>query len=352
MSRAFVVPRASAPSGGHTYNARVLQAWRQTPPPGGVVERVELDGAWPTPDDDARGRLAQVLREHEVTLVDGLVACCSPEEIAQATRAGHRVVVLVHLPLPAEVGLDEPEPAELAAAEAAALAAATRVVATSRWAADDLFRRYGARAAVASPGADPRPIATGSEPPHLLVLASLTRRKNHGTLVRALATLDDLPWTAAFVGPWSDDPAEAAQVAVRLQAAPPGRIEMPGPLVGTELDAQWARTDLLVLPSLAETFGLVVTEAHARGIPTIVAAGTGAVEALYGTDSDAPPDDTPVDVPGAAVDPTDPGAFAEALRHWLLDPSLRSQWRERARLRREHARPWAATARDLRKEME
>ena len=55
---------------------------------------------------------------------------------------------------------------------------------------------------------------------------------------------------------------------------------MPGALVGSALDQKWEAADLLVLPSRTETYGLVVVEALARGIPAVVTAGTGAIEAL------------------------------------------------------------------------
>ncbi|WCI07489.1 glycosyltransferase [Arthrobacter sp. OVS8] len=54
----------------------------------------------------------------------------------------------------------------------------------------------------------------------------------------------------------------------------------PGELRGGELEAEWAAADLSLLISRAETFGLVVTESIARGVPVVVRAGTGAVEAL------------------------------------------------------------------------
>ena len=57
---------------------------------------------------------------------------------------------------------------------------------------------------------------------------------------------------------------------------------VPGVLVGQALDQQWDIADLLVLTSRIETYGLVVVEALARGIPAVVSADTGAVEALQG----------------------------------------------------------------------
>ncbi|MGB8379824.1 MAG: glycosyltransferase, partial [Dermatophilaceae bacterium] len=159
------------------------------------------------------------------------------------------------------------------------------------------------------------------------------------TLLRALERLDDLEWTAAFVG----RPASgaAAQEWERHAAASPvrGRVEVPGPLVGPELEREWSRTDLLVLPSRVETFGLVVTEAFAHGIPALVGAGTGAVEALVGDGLDPPP--------GAAADPSDPEALAAALRAFLADPQVRDGWRQHALARRERLRPWSETAREV-----
>ncbi len=109
--------------------------------------------------------------------------------------------------------------------------------------------------------------------------------------------------------------------------------------MGPALEREWSRTDLLVLASRVETFGLVVTEAFAHGIPALVGAGTGAVEALVG-DALTPP-------PGAAADPSDPDALAAAVRAFLADPQLRGHWRQHALARREHLRPWSETAREV-----
>lgn len=336
----FLVPRATTPSGGHRYNERVARAAQTIGPPLSVVA---LEGDWPRLDGAARAEVAKILADSELTLLDGLIGCCCPREIEEATAAGRRVVVLVHLPLPAEIGLGAEESAALARVEARSLRAATRIITTSRWAAGDLLRRYGVRAAVAAPGVDVGPIARGSDPAHLLVLASLTPRKNHATLVQALTELTDLDWSAAFVGPPSPDPQEAAAVSASLATAPPGRVRIPGALLGEALEDEWSRADLLLLPSLAETYGLVVNEAHARGIPTIVAQGTGAVEALHGDD--------PSTAPGIAVDCRASGAIAAALRHWLENPQTRATWRDRALARRGVVRPWSHTARDVLKEL-
>ncbi|PLC11179.1 hypothetical protein AUQ48_01600 [Kocuria flava] len=123
----------------------------------------------------------------------------------------------------------------------------------------------------------------------------------------------------------------------------PARVRVPGPLTGAALEEQWAATDLLVLPSRAETYGMVVAEALAHGVPALVPAGTGAVEALDGT----PHGVGPAERAGAALDPADPTAWTTALRAWLADPALRERWRTAALARRRRLRRWSDTAHDV-----
>jgi glycosyltransferase involved in cell wall biosynthesis len=114
-------------------------------------------------------------------------------------------------------------------------------------------------------------------------------------------------------------------------------VRLTGPLAGAELDAAEDAADLMLLPSHAETWGMAVTEGLARGVPAVVAAGTGAEEALGRA-----PDGT---VPGAVVPPGDPQALAAALRH-LLGPG-RERAVAAARARRTTLGGWPDTARDV-----
>jgi glycosyltransferase involved in cell wall biosynthesis len=168
----------------------------------------------------------------------------------------------------------------------------------------------------------------------------LTPTKDQITLVRALGQLTDLGWSAELVGFDRADPGYAARVREEVDTAGlADRISITGPLIGPALDQRWDAADLLVLPSRVETFGLVVTEALARGVPTIVSAGTGAVEALeQGATAQRRA------TPGTAVPPGDPTALAEVLRRWLTDHELRRAWREAALMRRVTLPGWQQTA--------
>jgi glycosyltransferase involved in cell wall biosynthesis len=168
----------------------------------------------------------------------------------------------------------------------------------------------------------------------------LTPTKDQVTLVRAFAQLTDLAWLADLVGLDMADQGYAARVRHEIfEVGLADRIRVTGALTGPSLDQRWDAADLLVLPSRVETFGLVVTEALARGIPAIVSAGTGAVEALQ--QGATLPTDA---MPGTAVPPGDPTTLAAVLRRWLTEPTLRRAWRQSALARRGNLPGWQTTA--------
>ena len=124
-------------------------------------------------------------------------------------------------------------------------------------------------------------------------------------------------------------------LAARAEAAGIGdRICFPGVRIGDDLARAYAAADVLVLASRAETYGMVVTEALARGLPVIATAVGGLPEAL-GQTSDG-------HRPGLLVPPEDSDALAAALRDWLVDADLRQRLREAARERRSTLSGWDA----------
>ncbi|MDO5498302.1 MAG: glycosyltransferase family 4 protein [Propionibacteriaceae bacterium] len=341
----LIVPVQGQISGGQVFNTELARALGGA---GWAVEVREISGDWPSPTPAEREhvRVALTAPPGPVVAVDGIIGSACPDEIGAAVTAGVTVLVLVHMPLPAETGLPPDQQAALAELEARALHAASAVTACSHWSARDLHRRYPRLPAihVLTPGAEPAPVATGSEPPRLLMVGALTPVKNHATALAALAEVADLPWQALLVGPQRDGRVlEEVRRTLRTPALA-GRVGLPGELHGAALEGAWQGGDLLLVPSWAETFGLVVTEALAHGIPAVVARGTGAVEALTGTAAGAI---RPRAIPGAVADPGDPGAWAAILRAWLTDRTRREGWRRLAHERRRALRRWSDTAGDF-----
>jgi glycosyltransferase involved in cell wall biosynthesis len=284
------------PSGGNVYDRHVCDGLAATG--WSVYEHEDVERI---PDD-------------AVVVIDGLVAPAMPLREAQRLR----LVVLVHMPR------DDDR-------ERAVLEAATAVVTTSEWSRRRLLEQYALpadRVHVAPPGVDPAALAPGTAAGNaLLCVGAVTPLKGHDVLLDALATITDLSWRCECVGSLDIDAAFAAGLR-RLD----GRVTFPGPRTGAELDASYAAADLLVLPSRTEAYGMVVTEALARGVPVLAADVGGVTEALGDDDV------------GLLVAPEDPAALAAALRAWLSDAALRDRLRRAARERRQSLPEWPTTA--------
>jgi glycosyltransferase involved in cell wall biosynthesis len=322
------------PSGGNSYDRRVCDGLAER---GWSVDLHLVAGSWPHADAAAHRALAGAVAripDGAVALLDGLVASTAPETLVpQAGRL--RLVVLVHMPV-GPGGVD----GEAREREGAVLSAAASVITTSRWARRTVIDLYGLprdRVRVAEPGVDPARPAPGTPGGgSLLCVAAVTPGKGHDVLLDALAALTELPWRCRCVGSLDRDAAFAE--GLRLRAARGGlgeRIAFPGPAAGAALDRSYAGADLLVLPSRAETYGMVVTEALARGLP-VVAAGVGGVPEALGHGAGGAR-------PGVLVPPGDPTALAAALRAWLGDAALRKAWRRAARERLASLPRWSAT---------
>jgi len=322
------------PSGGNLFDNRVCHGLAAA---GWTVHVHAVPGSWPQPDAPSFAALASAvgrIPDGAVVLLDGLVASPAPEVLVP--EAGRlRLVALVHMPLghgTINNGARE--------REGALLSAVASVVATSGWARRllrELYSLPGDRVRVAEPGVDAADLASGTATAGaLLSVAAVTPGKGHDVLLDALSMLGDLRWHWQCVGSLERDPAFAEDLRRRaLDGGMRGRVRFSGPQTGTDLARSYDSADVLVLPSRAETYGMVVTEALARGLPVVAAEVGGVPEALgHGVDGARP---------GLLVPPADPGALRDALRLWLENEGLRRRLRRAARERRALLSPWSTT---------
>jgi glycosyltransferase involved in cell wall biosynthesis len=322
------------PSGGNAYDRRVCHGLAEA---GWSVRVHAVPGSWPRPGAASSAALAgavQQIPDGAVVLLDGLVASTAPEVLVpEASRL--RLVVLVHMPLGHGTG-DELDRTR----EGAVLSTAASVVTTSRWGRRTLLELYslpGDRVHVAEPGVDTADLAPGTETAGaLLSVAAAIPGKGHDVLLDALATMRGLPWHCVCVGSLDRDPAFVEDLRRRARdGGLAGRVRFSGPQTEADLAQSYAGADLLVLASRAETYGMVVTEALARGLPVVAAEVGGVPEAVgHGADGTRP---------GLLVPPGDPAALGAALRAWLGDAELRRRLRRAARGRRASLRPWSTT---------
>lgn len=148
--------------------------------------------------------------------------------------------------------------------------------------------------------------------PILLYVGRISKEKDLHIIAAAYERLEKkgVPAQLAFVG---DGPYLKA-LRVRL----PGAI-FTGALLGNDLAVAFASADLFLFPSTTDTYGNVVVEAHASGLPTIV------------SDTGGPKDLVTNGVNGAVTRSLDIGSFTEATLRLLQDPTLRQQMGRNAR---------------------
>jgi glycosyltransferase involved in cell wall biosynthesis len=326
------------PSGGNTYDRHLL---RELGTRGWSVGERAVAGFWDRPGSASFAALEETLRQipdDAVVLLDGLIASTAPEVLVpQASRL--RLIVLVHMPFGHRPPDDDARRLERAVLEAAAA-----TVTTSAWARRRLIELYDLpadRVHVAEPGAEAAEPASGTEAGEaLLCVGAVTFEKGQDVLLEALESISALSWHCTCVGSLDRDPAFVDSLRRRsLDRGLGERVSFPGPRTGADLDRAYASADLLVHASRTETYGLVVTEALARGLPVIAAEVGGLAEALgEGADGTRP---------GLLVAPEDPVALAGALSAWLGDAELRARLRRAAGERRESLPRWSTTASEV-----
>lgn len=118
--------------------------------------------------------------------------------------------------------------------------------------------------------------------------------------------------------------------ALQAMPCPPNlRLRLPGPVAYGDLDALYASCDVFVMPTLSDTWGLVVNESMASGLPVLGSLQSQAVlemvdDGIEGWVFDAPSEASMRDAIGRCLD---------------ASPQQRRQMGERARARARHFSP-------------
>jgi glycosyltransferase involved in cell wall biosynthesis len=198
------------------------------------------------------------------------------------------------------------------------------------------IRRFGIKApiAVIPNGVDvPISVADHLDRPHrrLLFLSRIHPHKGLVALVRAWGALaSQRPlWKLVIAGDGDNRHRSELEQLIQSIAAP--RISFVGAVDGKEKDRLYAASDLFVLPSKSENFGLVVAEALAAGVPVIVSKQAPWQEVeRYGC--------------GWCTDTDSQALAASILRATALSPAERRSMGERGRAWMAHNYGWASVA--------
>ncbi|MDX1489980.1 MAG: glycosyltransferase family 4 protein [Pseudohongiellaceae bacterium] len=301
-------------TGGYAYDRRMKSELELL---GHKVQLVPLSPTFPHPNQkalDSANTSFNKIPDGSVVLIDGLALGVLDDVIAKH-KYRLQLFALCHHPLAMEAGLSDQQVYDLGKSESRALSICEHVITTSQHTATVLMSDYGVpdrKLSVARPGTDPVEFALCSgQVPRILCVATLTKRKAHDVLLRALAKLSHLDWQLILVGSKSMDPDWFQQLRTYVeQQQLQQRVEFLGPLA--QVEGEYQQADLFVLPSLYEGYGMVFAEALAYGLPII------------GCEAGAVPDLVPQSA-GILVPPNDQEALRVALEDLLAHPEKRQE---------------------------
>jgi D-inositol-3-phosphate glycosyltransferase len=227
---------------------------------------------------------------------------------------------------------DRPEPKARVIGEEQVIVESDRLVANTRFEAQDLVNCYDAdpsRLSVVQPGVDlgrfrpgPSDRARFGLPDRGFVVSFVGRiqpLKGPDVLIRALAALrarePGLPVTVVICGGPSgsglDRPTALIELAESLGVA--DAVRFLAPQTGEDLAALYRCSDLVAVPSHNESFGLVALEAQACGTPVLAAAVGGLITAVRDG------------ISGLLVNGHDPDDWARVLGALLASPGFRAE---------------------------
>jgi glycosyltransferase involved in cell wall biosynthesis len=239
-------------------------------------------------------------------------------EAAHELGERNPLLALVHHPLALETGLSATDAEGFKTSERKALEAARGVVVTSPSTATLLTDDYDVPPdiiTVARPGTERGEAAKRNSDGivRLLAVGSVVPRKGYDVLIAALAPLAALPWRLTIAGDRTRDEAASAQLDADIAShGLADRIDVLGALPQDRLASLYVGSDLFVLASRFEGYGMAFAEALVHGLPVV------------GTTAGAVPDTVPPDA-GVLVEPNDVKALTRTLRMLIENPKER-QW--------------------------
>jgi len=308
--------KLDTPTGGYIYDRLVVDGLRQS---GWHVDVVSLGEGFPAPDEPTRQRALDLLAAlpHPCpVIIDGLAYGVMPEA-RKHLHPANPIIALVHHPLALETGVSPERAHFLEASETLALSFAVEVIVTSPSTGRELVKNYNVDEKILTvicPGTERAAhfaLITEKQTVRLLSVGAIVPRKGFITLVRALMELAQLDWSLSIVG----DPTRSADTTRELslaidQAGLAQRVNLLGALTRPELDRLYSESDIFVLASEHEGYGMAYAEAMAHGLPVI------------GTRAGAIPDTVPKDA-GLLVEPGNVADLSQALKRLISDAALR-----------------------------
>ncbi|MCE5326774.1 MAG: glycosyltransferase [Planctomycetaceae bacterium] len=230
-------------------------------------------------------RCVEMTRHESFDLIHAHDWVTYPAAQALAAATGKPMVIHVHSTEFDRSGLDVNQP--VYEIERRGMHAATAIIAVSNLTKRTCVQHYGVspeKVRVVHNGIEPAADASADEPrgdgpPTVLFLGRITMQKGPEYFVNAAQrVLEKMNNVRFVVAGWGDmGPAMIQQVAARGLGA---HVRFTGFLRGREVQQAYRMSDVYVMPSVSEPFGLTALEAVQHGVPVVLSNNSGAAEVL------------------------------------------------------------------------
>ena len=323
-------------TGGYYYLSRILQ---ELPKIGWSGQPLSLGDGFPNPSQEVLSNAEKLIDscQSKIPILADCLAWGVMDQCALQLAESHRIIPLVHHPLCLETGLPEAESKILFKKEQTVLTNSQKIITTSTDTSNciqELFQIPKSKIIVALPGTDTAKPAISRDDGKvgLISVGSVVPRKGYDRLIKCLKSLENLSWHLEIVGDLTlaaDYANSVTKKVAELELS--HRINFHGSLEKSELEKIYSKSDIFVLATLYEGYGMAFTEAMIRGIP-IVTTGEGAVNS------------TVSEVAGIVIENSDLTKFSSTLSTLITNPSLRKKYREGALKAGKNLPTWENTA--------
>lgn len=272
----FITGDINTPSGEFIYNKKIIDGLRSRKY---KVFVHNLPADFPFPDANSIFQFEIVVNSippDDLLFIPSTVIAASPSIIEEYEKS-HKIIALVHVPASLSNDLSIYQKEIALASEKKELAKIKLCITSNEFAKEALGERGVASSAiyVAKAGTDPYPVKTNyrNVPVDLLCIANYTRKNGLVNLIKALSALKDKIWKLTCYGEKDYDPNYFDEIKLLIRKyGLTERISLNDAIAHDKISEVYLASDLVVLPSDIESFGMTISEALMHGVPVFSSA--------------------------------------------------------------------------------
>ncbi len=259
-------------TGGNVYNRKISDALVNLDVPVGWLVIDDVPASEEIVQNSVQ-RLLSGIPAGSVVLIDSLIFG-SLGPVLPVFKDELMIIHMDHMPFYLHSGISPEEAGIRLKREKLALSFTHLVITTSEYTTRLIRRDLDPKIPVVTVEPGIEPLASKQNypllPERLITVANILPSKAYEILVEALFHIKDLNWSLQIIGDEEMDSLYTARIKGMIrEKGLADRIHFPGSVSDQELWDYYVGSDLFVLPTRHETFGMVIAEAIAAGLPVI-----------------------------------------------------------------------------------